>query len=266
MKTKILIAPFSQTVEKITAILPMLSATNDDEAIHELRVNIRTQRVLFSLFSEDKEIFQQVSALKKIAKLTNPIRDIDVGIDLATALFVSTQEGSSVINDLQNAKTDLNLGLFRTMDIPHLIHQQYQLRNLWEDNLQVISYQKLKQLATDKVACFEKQLQMISLMDSAMRTIDEWHQCRILVKKLRYSREGFNCLLAKVRNDYLPTLIKLQKQLGIFHDYCVFRETIENYSAMPILWRYHLGHYETQALNNAAVLLAGFQKGMVISC
>ncbi len=260
MKTQTLIHNFSQTFERITAILPTLYSTNDDEAIHELRINVRTQRVLFSLFSEDKEIVKQLSALKKIAKLTNPIRDIDVGRDLATTLFVTTHEGVSVIDDLQNAKTDLNQQLLSTINIPDLIHQQYQLRNLWEDNMQVISYKTLKQLARDKVDCFEKQLQMISEFDSDIRTIEEWHQCRILVKKLRYSSEGFNCLLTKAQSDYLPMLIKLQKQLGIFHDYCVFRETIENYSSMPISWRYHLGHYETQALNNAAKLLADLQK------
>lgn len=260
MKTQLLVEHFSHTVERITTILPTLRFINNHDAVHELRINIRTQRVLLSLFPEDKAMIQHLSVLKNTAKLTNPIRDIDVSIALANDLYLSTHEGERVIHELHNAKVASYPLLLRTIDIPNAIHLQYQLRDLWDDNMQVVSYAALRRLAMNQIDSFKKTLQAMSELDSDTRTIEEWHQCRILIKKLRYSYEGFNGLFMKAQVCNLPLLTKLQKQLGLFHDYAVFREVVENMSVMPITWRYRLGHYEAETLRHAAELLADLKK------
>lgn len=114
---------FSTLSVAASSALNRLNLPSDQEALHDFRIHLRSQRVLLNLFPHSRFLRKQREQLHAAAALTNSQRDLEVAVGLAKSLMAETQVGQKQLlflgEELEATRTKIAVDL-QTMQLPHV--------------------------------------------------------------------------------------------------------------------------------------------------
>ena len=251
---------FSTLSVAASSALNRLNFPSDQEALHDFRIHLRSQRVLLNLFPHSRFLRKQREQLHAAAALTNSQRDLEVAVGLAKSLMDETQVGQKQLlflgEELEATRTKIAVDL-QTMQLPHVFMSAslYWGKKISKQRKHVLQGRARRCSRRLEKCVFKaaKDLQQTS-------PVYEWHYLRICVKHLRYWNEGFSAFLTVRQYQQLPFLIQLQRCLGAVHDYDIFKQIICSDMPMPDQWLVILDRWQQHALTDASDLLMHFKK------
>lgn len=251
---------FSALSVAASSALRRFNIPSDLEALHDLRIHLRSQRVLLNLFPHSQVLRKQRELLHAAVTLTNYQRDLEVSLGLAQSLMAETQVGQNQLlflgEKLEATRTKIAIEL-QTMQLPNVF---IAASHHWDKK---ISKQRKHVLQTKARRCsrrLEKRVFKAAKDLKQISPISEWHFLRICVKHLRYWNEGFAAFLTVRQYQQLPFLIQLQRCLGAVHDYDILKQIICADMSMPDQWLAILDRRQQHALTDASGLLMHLKK------
>ncbi len=190
--------------------------SNDDESLHQIRVNIRKIRSLLSLH---KELFQNHTvkkielSLKEIVKTTNKKRDLDVFLHYLISKKFKNEEFLSYLKKEASKEHDkimklLNSKKFlQTLEDIEFFILHLELYSFDSVRLPAIRYGKKKiKNSKQKIKKDFKRLKNNT-------PIEKFHKVRIEIKRLRYLMEFYN-----IKKD-IKSIVKHQNDFGKLNDF-----------------------------------------------
>jgi CHAD domain-containing protein len=216
----------------------------DTEFLHDFRVAVRRTRSALTLIRGvfDKEILSiHKAAFSKLAKATNPVRDLDVYLS-------KQQQYKDMIPPYQHRGLELifeKLSEERKTEYTKLKRflnsQSYKkIINDWESFLNTEpqstagtenSDTRVIVLAKKIIRKKYKQIVTVGKKIGDLTPDSELHRLRIECKKLRYLLEFFFSLFPKNEiGSIIKHLKKLQDNLGNFNDLCVQQQSLREFS------------------------------------
>ena len=246
---------FSELSDNAAQALVRLVDSDDPEALHDLRISLRSQRVLLGLFPRSRVLRKQREQLGGAAKLTGADRDLEVALGLAESLRTETETGETQVlflaNKLTASRAKLLVGL-QEIYLPEILSQ---VEREWSKKLSNKRKNVLQSAARAQMRKLEKRV-LIATADLLVTSpVTDWHSLRLQVKRLRYWGEGFAPVLTEKQCRRLPALIQLQQRLGVLHDYYLLESQFQQELMLPEPWREKLGKWQQHALTDAAGLL-----------
>nr|WP_246358858.1 CHAD domain-containing protein [Tolumonas osonensis] len=248
-------AHFSELSDNASRALERLADSDDPEALHDLRISLRSQRVLLGLFPRCRTLRKQRDHLGMAARLTGLDRDLEVAIGLAESLVNETKTGeqqlSFLTDKLSVSRKKLLTGL-QDVRLPLVLSQ---VDRDWSKKLSNKRKSVLQSAARAQNRKFEKRV-LITAADLQMTSpVADWHLLRLQVKRLRYWGEGFASVLTENQCRRIPALIALQQRLGLLHDFCLFESQFQQELILPEPWQQRLEKWQQNALADAAGML-----------
>lgn len=221
MNSESLIAYFHNQKEILVKTLPKAKKNQDIEAIHNLRVSIKTIKAILLLIeylSDDKFIVKKhFKILRTLFKTTGKIRDIQIQqqiIDEISAISNSIfSEYVNYLNDLERRSIKkfvkkckkINTKLISRMDSD--IHEA----------ICYLNTEEIKERALDFVS-----KQFIVIQELRKQTIakEKWHKIRIELKKALYIIELINSFFEpnEKYQDLIAQIKELGEIIGNWHD------------------------------------------------
>lgn len=253
--TQTLSAHFSELSDNACRALERLVGSDDPEALHDLRINLRSQRVLLGLFPRCRGLRKQREQLGVAAKLTGADRDLEVALGLAESLFNETKTGEELLSFLTDKLTlsreKLLTGL-QEINLPDVLSQ---VDRDWSKKLSNKRKSVLQSAARLQTRRLGKRVRVAAAGLLVTSPITDWHLLRLRVKRLRYWGEGFSPVLTEKQCRRLPVLIKLQQRLGLLHDFFLFENQFHEEVVLPEPWQQKLEQWQQNALTDAAGML-----------
>ncbi|HKM97188.1 MAG TPA: CHAD domain-containing protein [Buttiauxella sp.] len=253
-------AHFSALTLMASRALPLVIARNDIEALHDLRVNLRSLRVLQGLFPHSDLINTQRKQLGVAIKLTGFVRDMEVALTQAESMHANTHTGEAIVvwlaKRLASSRKSLSVRL-QTIQIQETL---LQASLSWGEKISRERHHVLQSTARKHDRKLEKQLLNAADHVHLNSPITDWHILRLKTKHLRYWREGFAHLLTKPQCRRLPVLVKLQQQLGLLHDVSLFEALFSQEHVLPSSWHIKLKKQQENTLKQAANTLRHLKK------
>ena len=253
-------AHFSELSDNASRALERLTDADDPEALHDLRINLRSQRVLLGLFPRSRILRKWREQLGVAAKLTGSERDLEVARELAESLCNETKTGEQQRSFLTDKLAVSREGLLAELQESHLPEVLLQVDHDWSKKLCNKRRNVLQSAARLQNRKFEKRV-LIAAADLVVTSpVADWHLLRLQVKRLRYWGEGFTSVLTERQCCRLPELIKLQQKLGLLHDFFLFENQFHQGLVLPAQWQQKLDQWQQQALTDAAGMLQHLKK------
>lgn len=246
---------FSASAADASLALQRLSVPSESDALHDLRVYLRSLRVLLNLFPHSRLLKKHKEQFHEAITLTNHYRDLEVAIGLAKSLMQETSAGPVALSFLEAklAATQANVVVaLQSMQLPDMLMSA---SHDWDKKISNQSKRVLRGKARSRARRLTKQVMMAASDLQLTSPISEWHFLRIRVKHLRYWNEGFAVFLSVKQHQQLPLLIQLQRCLGAVHDYYVFNQQFSADMPMPEQWKELLARWHQRALTDSAGLL-----------
>lgn len=185
-----------------------LLAGNDAQSLHDLRVALRSLRVLLRLLPRKGKLKSLSAQWKALAQSTSRSRDLEVLLALCDAQnHVSPEQRQAWEQELARQRQDL-LQWMASSSLPLLLAQTHQYVCKHNFSVRVGAYAKALLLAL--------QLRLQGL--NADSSPADWHALRLSVKRLRYLIEGAAMVLPARWQALLPSLKDCQQSLGVLHD------------------------------------------------
>jgi len=250
-----LLSHFSELSDNAAQALVRLVDSDDPEALHDLRISLRSQRVLLGLFPRSRVLRKQREQLGGAAKLTGSDRDLEVALGLAESLRTETETGEKQVLFLANkltASREKLLVRLQEIRLPEILSQ---VERNWGKKLRNKRKSVLQSVARAQMRKLEKRV-LIAAADLLVTSpVTDWHALRLQVKRLRYWGEGFASVLTEKQCRRLPALIQLQQSLGVLHDYYLLENQFQQELMLPEQWQQKLGKWQQHALTDAASML-----------
>ncbi len=198
-----------------------VSKGDDNEDLHQFRVNIRRIRSLIFTHKEiiEKDIYKKLSlSFKKIAQKSNYKRDIDVFLEYLNANYEDTLD--DLKSELQKARDIETKAIKSMIDSDEFSSALFDLKIFIEDDkyfyinelssleTKYFGYQKIKKL-------FKKVKKEIKKLDKDT-PLENFHKVRIKIKKLRYLTETFSSF-GKYKK-MIKMIKKFQEDFGNLND------------------------------------------------
>lgn len=251
---------FSALVSNANQALIRMADGSDTEALHDLRVNLRSLRVLQGLYPRCRIMREQKKQLGIAAALTGLDRDREVNLALAESLHAETGCGAEIVSLLADNLLALRQHLLPDLHATALAETLSQVSSIWVRKTRNKRKSVLQSAARQKSRQLEKRF-LKAAADLKMNSpIADWHSLRLQVKQLRYWGQGFVPVLSKRQNRRLPILIELQQNLGLVHDITLFEEQWLQELALPKRWQKRLNKRQQHALKDAADVLQQLKK------
>jgi triphosphatase len=229
-----------ECLDQFTANWPVLSTSNQREAIHQMRVGLRRLRTALALFNHSlpcPQFQMHRAAAKQLALALGPARDIDAFIAQATAgplaLYgrdecfdkllgaaathreISYSSARKVIADPRTSCFVLELRVFLA-------------RRVWRNALESADLPKLSEPAADFAKRTLNRLDKRALKRGkklAELPPAEKHKLRIELKNIRYAAEFFSDLFrAADVKKYNRAAARMQEALGAYNDAVIARD------------------------------------------
>jgi len=224
--------------------------SEDEEDLHQFRVNIRRIRSLLYSFREifSKEIYKKLnSSLKSIAQKTNLKRDIDV-------FLISLENEKELYKDfyeyLKNEQTHQKTEIKNFIKSDKFKNILFDLEIFLKDEngfyTNIYAYLPAKTYAKMSFKKLYKRIKKCSSELNPLLPIDKFHKIRIKIKKLRYLVETFSYFIKE--KNIKHTLKTLQESYGNLNDTSIQIIILENYL------QNHLDDTSAQELLNALKL------------
>ncbi len=192
---------------RLHACVARLRAHTDDEALHDLRIALRTLRSILRPLRGSEVAVGLEQAAAVIGRLSGPIRDAQVLLaELQrlgqrhglTARFAAVQQGIEQ--------------LLVSAELAALFTQLAGFANGWRFAIRMGELSKLRSRVAKGLQA-DRQRLLAMLSDPQL----DWHQLRVKVKRLRYSDENYPRLSGLSRLER-KLLRQLQSALGDWHD------------------------------------------------
>ena len=246
---------FSALASKASQALVRMADINDNEALHDLRVNLRSLRVLQGLYPRSRVMQEQRKQLGIAATLTGQDRDQEVRFILAKSLLTKTGDGADIVILLAEKLVASRQHLLPDLHATPLAETLSQVSSVWDRKTRHKCKRVLQSAARRKSRQLEKRFLKAAADLQLNSPIAEWHALRLQVKQLRYWGLGFAAVLTKRQNRRLPILIELQQSLGLVHDIALFEEQWLQELSLPKRWQKRLKKQQQHALEDAAGVL-----------
>ena len=246
---------FSALASKASQALVRMADDGDTEALHDLRVNLRSLRVLQGLYPRCDIMREQKKQLGIAAALTGQDRDREVGLALAESLYAKTGCGAEIVSLLADNLLVLRQHLLPDLQATTLAETLLQVSVVWDRKTRHKRKSVLQSAARQKSRQLEKRFLKAAADLKLSSPIADWHALRLQVKQLRYWGKGFAAVLTKRQNHWLPVLTELQQSLGLLHDIALFEEQWPQELILPKQWQKRLKKRQQHALKDAAGVL-----------
>lgn len=246
---------FSALASKASKALVRMTDDGDSEALHDLRVNLRSLRVLQGLYPRCHIMQEQKKQLGIAAALTGQDRDREVSLALAESLYAKTGCGAEIVSLLADNLLVLRQHLLPELQATTLAETLTQVSSVWDRKTRHKRKSVLQSAARQKSRQLEKRFLKAAADLKLSSPIADWHALRLQVKQLRYWGKGFAAVLTKRQNHRLPVLTELQQSLGLLHDIALFEEQWPQELIVPKQWQKRLKKRQQQALKDAAGVL-----------
>ena len=251
---------FAALASKASKALVRMADDGDSEALHDLRVNLRSLRVLQGLHPRCHIMREQRKQLGIAAALTGQDRDREVRLALAESLHAKTGYGAEIVSLLADNLLTLRQHLLPDLHATALAETLSQVSSVWDRKTRHKRKSVLQSAARLKSRQLEKRFLKAAADIQLSSPIAEWHALRLQVKQLRYWGQGFAAVLTKRQNRRLSVLIKLQQSLGLLHDIALFEEQWPQELVLPKRWQKRLNKRQQHALKDAADVLQQLKK------
>ena len=248
-------AHFSALASKASQALVRMADGRDSEALHDLRVNLRSLRVLQGLHPRSHIMREQRKQLGIAAALTGQDRDGEVRLALAESLHAETGCGAEIVSLLADNLIALRQHLLPDLHATSLAETLSQVSSIWDRKTRHKRKSVLQSAARLKSRQLEKRFLKAAADLQLSSPIADWHSFRLQVKQLRYWGQGFAAVLTQRQNRRLPILIELQQSLGLVHDIALFEEQWPQELTLPKRWQKRLKKQQQHALEDAAGVL-----------
>ncbi|MFZ6044568.1 CHAD domain-containing protein [Pseudomonas sp. CR3202] len=185
-----------------------LACRTDDEALHDLRINLRKLRSLLRPMRRLEAPRALDAAAADVGRLTTPVRDLEVLIgELEHQGFQDQAERRKHLLESRYAGIESSVTVQRFMTV--LDGWPAQMREAGRDG-------ELGRLRERVRIRLQRQLQRLreALADPAF----DRHALRLLVKRMRYAHEAYPTL-SPIPNDAIYALKAVQSALGDWHDH-----------------------------------------------
>ncbi len=246
---------FSALASKASQALVRMADDGDTEALHDLRVNLRSLRVLQGLYPRCHIMREQKKQLGIAAALTGQDRDREVCLALAESLYAKTGCGAEIVSLLADNLLVLRQHLLPDLQATTLAETLLQVSVVWDRKTRHKRKSVLQSAARQKSRQLEKRFLKAAADLKLSSPIADWHALRLQVKQLRYWGKGFAAVLTKRQNHRLPVLTELQQSLGLLHDIALFEEQWPQELILPKQWQKRLKKRQQHALKDAAGVL-----------
>lgn len=184
-----------------------LAATTDDDALHDLRTNVRRLRSLLRPLRRKDDVWWLDEAADEVGELTTPVRDLEV--------LVKELEKRGLVEPARLRQRRLATSYAATLESSTL-HEFFARLDQWPSRLRTTERNgdlgKLKKHVAKRL---RKQLKKLgkSLADPKHKR----HRTRLLLKRLRYATEAYP-KLSPVPAKALKQFKTVQSALGSWHD------------------------------------------------
>jgi CHAD domain-containing protein len=202
-----------------------LRDTTDNEALHDVRINLRRLRSLLRPLRDTHGAAQLDNAAAKLGRITTPIRDLEVLI-IELDQHQLTWQANTRKTELQSRKLSLT-SLPLLIRLPTLLHA-------WLSIFLKTQHRHTKHRIAHHLNRQVKQLRL-ALADAHY----DRHRLRLLVKHLRYVVDTYP-QFTLITPEAIAHLKTAQNTLGHWHDHVVWYQMAEHQQDLwPLLpqWR-----------------------------
>lgn len=229
---------------------------NDPEAVHDLRVSLRCQRVLLALFPRSSKIKEVRQRLGTAAVLSTQVRDLEAAVARAQAYRQETGEGEPLLQAWQAEWEQLQSQLLSNLHRSHLDDTLEDAESAWTSTILCKRRKALQARARKKARQLGRKL--LTWVDEVNRepSLEHWHLVHLAGERLRDWVEGFAELLTHRQRRRLKLLRCLQQALGNLHDVETFKERLSTAAPMPEGWQKPLILEQDKARHEASSMLA----------
>lgn len=218
-----------------------LEARTDNEALHDLRINLRRLRSLLRPLRGREEVALVDAAAAEAGKLTTPVRDLEVLIDELERQALTQQA---------TARKAILHSSYGSILESSTIQQLFSRLDEWPPAFREAECTgELRRIRKKTAKRLHKQVERLkaALADPQY----DRHRLRILVKRTRYATDAYP-QLSPISNEAAASLKAVQAALGAWHDHyqwCLKAEHEEDLKPLQQTWR----AAATAALMNAEV-------------
>jgi len=230
MKKNLLNNYVNHQLDSIEQQLIIYTLTKEPECLHQLRVDIKKIKAIYSFANAVFEKKYKLTKLKQLFDKAGVIREIQIHINQLELLLPPTRK---VIKELKKKEASLILQFIKclnqNLNIIYNFHKNSCLPNKLPNEKVIVRYfNKEKKSATIKLKNAER---------------DELHNYRTKIKKLMYLYNFFPNKTQKVIQFNKVKIKKIQEQLGDWHDNYATINYLSNlkmpgsYSKQILQWR-----------------------------
>lgn len=229
---------------------------SDPEAMHDLRVSLRSQRVLLALFPRCAKVSEVRQRLGTAAVLTGQVRDLEAALARAESYLNETETGQEVVEAWRNEFVERQEALLDHLHSAHLDDTLEDAESAWSATI-LPKRRKALQARTRKKACrLGRKLLLQAAEVDQEPSLERWLQVRLTGERLRYWVEEFAELLTRRQRRRLKLLRCLQQALCMLHDLDMFEERFNSAVPMPEEWYKLLALEQDKARHEASSMLA----------
>ncbi|MGF6691731.1 CHAD domain-containing protein [Metapseudomonas resinovorans] len=185
-----------------------LACRTDDEALHDLRINLRKLRSLLRPMRRLEAARELDAAAADVGRLTTPVRDLEV-------LIAELQRQG--FHDQAERRKHLLESRYAVIENSATVQHFMAVLDSWPARMREADRQGELDKLRDRVRIrLQRQLQRLreALADPAF----DRHALRLLVKRMRYVHEAYP-KLSPIPHDAFPALKAVQSALGDWHDH-----------------------------------------------
>lgn len=231
--SELIISKLKEYVKNIETFHHTFLMTKDDEALHQLRVNIRKSRAILKAFHKffDTHALQKIDKkLSIIIKSSNKTRDYDVFLDASYhqfALYINNLP-ITFYDQLVHTRRDEREKLEEFLKSQFVIDTISEYKIFLEKSKY---YHSKKEKSFEKiVAKYFKHIDFLYKMYLQDRDEKNLHKIRINIKKIRYLLEAFGEKSLSSNHQHVIASTKdFQKSLGLFNDLSIQEAFVQNY-------------------------------------
>jgi CHAD domain-containing protein len=200
-------------------VAPRVTATDDDEAVHDLRVALRRTRTMLEVARRVLGRYpadEVRRALREIQRATGALRDEEVLLDLVGSLGSAHPDAASWLEARRRRERRLRRALVRIIRAGDLEQGQRLLEALVAFRIKPTRDRRLPKFARRAVDAARRDVERKRA--AAPEDVAALHRLRIAYKRLRYTVEMFGDVVPSDVAALGPPAARVQGRLGDLHD------------------------------------------------
>ncbi|TCP08452.1 CHAD domain-containing protein [Crenobacter luteus] len=247
---------YEALVELAFHAMARLHENADPEALHDLRVSLRSQRVLLAAFRDRASVSEARGRLAEAAGLSNAVRDLEVSLEWADGLYTETGEGAAACEALRARLDTARQGLLAGLQHARLDEALVDAELAWFRALNRSRRKPLRKRLRGRAGRLAARMRKMARALTADVAPAAWHPLRLEGKRLRYWIEGFSDTLPRRQRRLVKPLRFLQLSLGSLQDLSVLRANLaELPGEVPPSWSTAIAREEGKCAAEAARVL-----------